>query len=383
MKINLIKKYSNSNFFIILLSSIILLLTYKYNLYKFSEAVNGPLMYWDGRRYLGPDNFYEIINERYFSIFSTYFLFTGLFKKFDLLNILPFFQFLIFHLSCFYFFKVIKTNHNLIIGYICWAILILNPIFFKWCHAANPLIITISLCLISLSLILSKKNNTIITFLILFLLLENDAKLIINYLILNYFFFKKIYNKINKKVFIFLFLLTFIIITNNLLILIYNTSTGFITFDQSVYGRDIIGLGASLQYLNPEIFVKCSLTEMNSIKNHICLIKNDFLYSIELYTKRFFYGLLWISPNWSLQYQILSKCMITFYYTFAIFGLSKNRDRLLLLSNFFAPFALTLPYILDGNQRFVTHAYIFITPIAGLGFYLFLRNFLKLKILDN
>ena len=118
---------------------------------------------------------------------------------------------------------------------------------------------------------------------------------------------------------------------------------------------------------------------MNSIQNHICLIKSDFAYSIELYAKRFFYGLLWLSPNWSLQYQILSKCMIIFYYIFSIFGFYKIKNKFLLMFNFLAPFILTLPYILDGNQRFVTHAYVFITPITAIGFYAFLRNFLKLK----
>ena len=379
MQIKLIEKYSNTNFFIVLLSSIILFLTYKYNLYKFPEAINGPLMPWDGGRYLRPNNFLEIIEEQYFSSFPFYYFFVGLFKKYKLLPILPICQFLIFHISCIYFFKVIKKNYNLIVGYICWGLLVLNPIFFKWCHAVNPLILTISLCIISLNLILSKKNNVLISFLILIILLKNDAKLIMNYIILNYFFFVKIYEKINKKILIFLFLITLLIILNHFYILIQNTSSSFITFEESALGYDILKQGASLKYFNSDVVAICDLTEMNSLKSHFCMIKNDFIYSLELYSKRFIYGFFWISPHWSFQYQVLSKCMIIFYYLFSIFKFKENQNKLLLLSNFFAPFFLILPYILDGNQRFVTHAYIFITPLAGMGFYLFFNFIMKFR----
>ena len=66
-----------------------------------------------------------------------------------------------------------------------------KPNFFKWCHAANPLIITIALSLLSLSLLISKDNKIIFTFIVLILLLKNDAKLILNYLILSSFLFLK------------------------------------------------------------------------------------------------------------------------------------------------------------------------------------------------
>ena len=71
--------------------------------------------------------------------------------------------------------------------------------------------------------------------------------------------------------------------------------------------------------------------------------------------------------------------MLVFYYVFLIYGFKKNINNLIYILNFIAPFLLVLPYILDGNQRFVTHAYIFITPIACIGFYVFLNKYFKWK----
>ena len=70
-------------------------------------------------------------------------------------------------------------------------------------------------------------------------------------------------------------------------------------------GYDIVRQGAVLSTLSNEVLLKCSYTEMNSIKNHLCMIFSDLDYSLELYSKRFLYGIFWISPNWSIQYQIL------------------------------------------------------------------------------
>ena len=379
MQIKLIEKYSNTNFFIILLSSIILFLTYKYNLYKFPEATNGPLMPWDGDRYLRPNNLLEMINSQYFNSFPLYYFFVGLFKKLNIIYLLPIVQFLMLHIISIYFFKILSKTYNIKIAYICWFLIILNPIFFKWCHAANPLIITIALSLLSLSLLISKDNKIIFTFIVLILLLKNDAKLILNYLILSSFFIFKIYKRSNKLILILIIFSTILLTINHLSLLNESTSSGFILFKESAMGYDIVRQGAVLSTLSNEVLLKCSYTEMNSIKNHLCMIFSDLDYSLELYSKRFLYGIFWISPNWSIQYQILSKTMLIFYYVFLIYGFKKNRNNLIYILNFIAPFLLVLPYILDGNQRFVTHAYIFITPIAGSGFYVFLNKYFKWK----
>ena len=307
MQIKLIEKYSNTNFFIILLSSIILFLTYKYNLYKFPEAINGPLMPWDGDRYLRPNNLLEMINSQYFNSFPLYYFFVGLFKKLNIIYLLPIVQFLILHIISIYFFKILSKTYNIKIAYICWFLIILNPIFFKWCHAANPLIITIALSLLSLSLLISKDNKTIFTFIVLILLLKNDAKLILNYLILSSFFIFKIYKRSNKLILILLIFSTILLTINHLSLLNESTSSGFILFKESAMGYDIVRQGAVLSTLSNEVLLKCSYTEMNSIKNHLCMIFSDLDYSLELYSKRFLYGIFWISPNWSIQYQILSK----------------------------------------------------------------------------
>ena len=379
MQIKLIEKYSNTNFFIILLSLIILFLTYKYNLYKFPEAINGPLMPWDGDRYLRPNNLLEMINSQYFNSFPLYYFFVGLFKKLNIIYLLPIVQFLMLHIISIYFFKILSKTYNIKIAYICWFLIILNPIFFKWCHAANPLIITIALSLLSLSLLISKDNKIIFTFIVLILLLKNDAKLILNYLILSSFFIFKIYKRSNKLILILIIFSTILLTINHLSLLNESTSSGFILFKESAMGYDIVRQGAVLSTLSNEVLLKCSYTEMNSIKNHLCMIFSDLDYSLELYSKRFLYGIFWISPNWSIQYQILSKTMLVFYYVFLIYGFKKNINNLIYILNFIAPFLLVLPYILDGNQRFVTHAYIFITPIAGIGFYVFLNKYFKWK----
>jgi hypothetical protein len=373
---NYYKKLIDNNNLIFLLSIFILILSYKYNLLKFPEAANGPLMPWDGGRYLRPDNLQEMFNEQYFITFPFYYYFVGIFKKYNFINLIPIVQFLIFHFSCFFLFRRISKIYSANIGFISWIIIILNPIFFKWCHAVNPLIITISLCAISLSLLLSKKNKTIITFVILLLLLKNDAKLILNYLIFNYFFLKKIFKNKNIKIFIILLFVTFLISIHHISILNSSTSNGFITSAASLEGHDIIKQGAELIFYKKEMIDNCSITQMNSIKNHLCMMANYPKYSLELYSKRLIYGLLWISPSWSIQYQIISKMMLLFYYFFLLFGL-KNKNNVFLLVNFIAPFILTLPYILDGDQRFVTFSYIFLTPLTVAGLCFFLKKYFK------
>ena len=367
-------KLIKNNYLIYILSIFVLILTYKYNLFKFTEAANGPLMPWDGGRYLRPSNFKEMLNEQYFVSFPFYYFFVGIFKKYNLINLLPITQFLIFYFSCFLLYKTISKTYNSNIAFFTWLIILLNPIFFKWCHAVNPLIITISLCILSLSILLSEKSKIIITFLVLFLLLKNDAKLILNYLVLNYFFLRKIFKTTNTKIFISLFLITIFISIHHILILNSSTSSGFITAASSIEGHDILKQGAELKLYEKQILENCSITEMNSLKNHFCIITNYPQYSLELYSKRLIYGLFWISPSFSLQYQIISILMLFFYYFFLLFGLN-NRNNILLLINFISPFILTLPYILDGDQRFITHSYIFLTPLTAAGLYFFVSKF--------
>ena len=107
-------KYYNkliiNNYLICILSIFVLILTYKYNLLKFAEAVNGPLMPWDGDRYLRPNNFKEILSEQY-SYLSILLFFVGIFKKYNLINLLPVTQFLIFHFSCFLLYKTISKTY--------------------------------------------------------------------------------------------------------------------------------------------------------------------------------------------------------------------------------------------------------------------------------
>ncbi len=372
--LNYYKKLINNNYLIYLLSIFILILTYKYNLFKFAEAANGPLMPWDGDRYLKPNNFKEMLSEQYFVSFPFYYFFVGIFKKYNLINLIPIIQFLIFHCSCILFYKTLSKIYNSNIAFLTWLIILLNPIFFKWCHAINPLIITISLCILSLNILLSEKNKIIITFLILLLLLKNDAKLILNYLILNYFFLKKVFNSNSIKIFISLFLITLLISIHHIFILNSSTSSGFITAASSIEGHDILKQGAKLIFYKIQILENCSITEMNSLKNHFCMIINYPKYSLELYSKRLTYGLFWISPSFSLQYQIISTLMLFFYYFFLLFGL-KSKNNIFLLINFISPFVLTLPYILDGDQRFITHSYIFLTPLTAAGFYYFINKF--------
>ena len=367
-------KLIKNNYLIYILSVFILILTYKYNILKFDEAANGPLMPWDGGRYLRPNNFKEMLSEQYFVSFPFYYFFVGIFKKYGLIKILPIVQFLIFHFSCFFLYKTISKTYNSNIAFFSWLIILLNPIFFKWCHAVNPLIITISLCILSLSILLSEKNKIIITFLVLLLLLKNDAKLILNYLVLNYFFLKKIYRTNSTKIFILLFLTTLIISINHVFLLNSSTSSGFITAASSIGGHDILKQGAQLKFYEKQILENCSITEMNSLKNHFCMLTNYPQYSLELYSKRLIYALFWISPSFSLQYQIVSILMLFFYYFFLLFGLN-NKNNILLLINFISPFILTLPYILDGDQRFITHSYIFLTPLTASGIYYFIIKF--------
>ena len=163
-----------------------------------------------------------------------------------------------------------------------------KPNFFKWCHAANPLIITIALSLLSLSLLISKDNKIIFTFIVLILLLKNDAKLILNYLILSSFFIFKIYKRSNKLILILIIFSTILLTINHLSLLNESTSSGFILFKESAMGYDIVRQGAVLSTLSNEVLLKCSYTEMNSIKNHLCMIFSDFRLFVRIIQQKIF-----------------------------------------------------------------------------------------------
>ncbi len=359
---------------------LVFFITFQFNIYKFPDAENGALIWFDGRRYLSPNSLNEVFNHPQFNNFSTYFFYIFTIKKLNLINYLPIIQFITFYISAYFFFRGLNI-YGKNISYLGLIFVVLNPIFFRWCHAVNPTILNISISLFLVYFFLIKKNFYIlIVFLILFL--KNDSKNILNFIFMFSVYLFFIY-KNDKKIFYSALIVFIYLVINTFLILSSPLTENLLQFSKSFKGEDILQFGGQILADPKNTLEICGIDKNNSINNHICSIKNNPIYMFELYLKRFCFAFFWINKDFSLQYQILSGFMILVYYVsfFTAFLRLRNKIESFYFFSicFLLPFIIIIPFIIDGNQRYITHAYIFLTPIVINSLVFFYKKFLEYK----
>jgi hypothetical protein len=355
---------------------LVFFITFQYNLYKFPDAKNGALIWFDGRRYLSPNSLKEVLNHPQFNNFSSYLFYIFAIKKLNLINYLPIIQFITFYISAYFFFRGLNI-YGKNVSYLGLIFVLLNPIFFKWCHAVNPTILNIIISLFLVYFFLIKKNFFfLIIFLILFL--KNDSKNILNFIFMFsvylFFIFKDYKKTFYSALVIFIYL-----VIDTFLILISPMTENLLEFSKSFKGEDILRFGGQIIADPKNTLEICGMDNSNSINNHFCSIKDNPTYMFELYLKRFFFTFFWINKDFSIQYQILSGFMILVYYSFFILAFLKLRNK---FENFYffsicflLPFIIIIPFIIDGNQRYITHAYVFLTPIVINSLAIFYKKF--------
>ena len=355
---------------------LVFFITFQYNIYKFPEAKNGALIWFDGKRYLSPNSLKEVLNHPQFNNFSTYFFYIFAIKKLNLLDHLAIIQFVTFYISAYFFFRGLNI-YGKNISYLGLIFVLLNPIFFRWCHAINPTILNISISLFLVYFFLIKKNFFIlIIFLILFL--KNDSKNILNFIFMFsvylFFIFKDYKKTFYSALVIFMYL-----VIDTFLILSSPMTENLLEFSKSFNGEDILQFGGQIITDPKNTLEICGIDNSNSINNHFCSIKNNPIYMFELYLKRFCFAFFWINKDFSLQYQIFSGFMILVYYGFFIIAFLKLRNKFksfyFFSICFLLPFIIIIPFIIDGNQRYITHAYVFLTPIVINSLTIFYKKF--------
>ena len=105
-------------------------------------------------------------------------------------------------------------------------------------------------------------------------------------------------------------------------------AVGLQDFSASYLQKDI----SSYEFISPtisttvmETFRSCLITELNSLQNHICAMIENPIYSIKVYSARFFLLLTWINTNLSLKYNFFAFGMIIFLYFGLIINLIKTK----------------------------------------------------------
>ena len=125
---------------------------------------------------------------------------------------------------------------------------------------------------------------------------------------------------------------------------------------------------------------KCLIADYNSLRNHFCALLDNPLYSIKLYSARFFMLFTWINVKLSFKYNLFAFGMISFLY----FGLAINllktnftNFKFFLISAYLVTIVIVLPYILRGDQKQVFYGLIFIIPLSFSGYELLYKNLKK------
>ena len=127
-------------------------------------------------------------------------------------------------------------------------------------------------------------------------------------------------------------------------------------------------------------FDKCSISEYNSIRNHICALLDNPLYSIKVYATRLFMLLTWINPYLSIKYNFFAITMMIFIYLGLSIDLLKTKFtkfKFFLISAYLLTSIILLPYLIRGDQKPVFYGLIFIIPLCFSGYEILLNNFNK------
>ncbi len=385
-------KYFNQNkkiFFFITIYLILYLISSNYMYLRYDPVMMATS--YDASRYVGLDNFFDgAIGKGYLEgkniawhLFFTYTLFITILEKFDLLNYYVEVQYVIYYLSSILFYKsLINFNFSKLVSFLSTAFILCNPFFIFWIHTLNHAGLTLSLFMISFFL-LSKYDfgifYKIFFFITLFLLLKLDGKV---FFTVSMILFYKFYLIDKKKSILNIFVLVTFFILYFLYLNYY--AVGLAPFSDSYLQTDLIKNKFEYVIIDNEVirtYNKCLISDYNSLRNHICALLDNPIYSIKLYAARLFILLTWINFKLSFKYNFFAFGMMFFLYFGLMLNLLKTKFtkfKFFLISAFLVTIIMVLPYILRGDQKQVFYGLIFIIPLTFSGYEIFIK-YLKKK----
>ena len=159
---------------------------------------------------------------------------------------------------------------------------------------------------------------------------------------------------------------------------------GLAPFSDSYLQTDLIKNKFEYVIIDNEVirtYNKCLISDYNSLRNHICALLDNPIYSIKLYAARLFILLTWINLKLSFKYNFFAFGMMFFLYLGLILNLLKTKFtkfKFFLISGFLVTIIMVLPYILRGDQKQVFYGLLFIIPLTFSGYEIFIK-YLKKK----
>ena len=338
---------------------------------------------YDSERYTNLKSFFDgdVSGQKTaWHIFFTYTLFITILEKINLINYYVEVQYTIYYLSSILFYKsLINFNFSRLSSLLSTIFIVCNPFFVFWIHVLNHAGLVISLFMISFFL-LSKYDQAkifkIFFFISIFFLLKLDGKVFFTVFMILIYKFYLIDEK--KSIFNILLLLTFFI---SYFLYLNKFAVGLAPFSDSYLQTDLIKNKFNFPIIDNEVlktYKKCLITDYNSLRNHLCAFIDNPLYSIKLYTMRFFVLMTWINAKLSFKYNFFAIGMISFLYFGLILNLLKtnfNKFKFFLISAYLLTIVMVLPYVLRGDQKQVFYGLIFIIPLSFVGFELLIKDF--------
>ncbi len=344
---------------------------------------------YDASRYVGLNSFFDgavYSQNTAWHLFFTYTLFIRILEDLNLIKYYVEFQYVIFYISSILFYKfLLNFKFSRFSSFLSTIFIICNPFIIFWIHTLNHAGLTISLLMISLYF-LSKYDDSkifkVLFFIFIFFSLKNDAKVFFPIFMILFYNFYLRHEK--KSAINFLLLLTFFI---SYFLYLSEFAVGLQDFSASYLQQDI----SSYEFISPtintsvmETFRNCLITELNSLQNHICAMIENPMYSIKLYSARFFLLLTWINTNLSFKHNFFTFGMMLFLYFGLIVNLIKTKFtnfKFFLISSYLITIVVVLPYVLRGDQKFVFYGLLFIIPLSFSGYESLLNYLKKTKLL--
>ncbi len=378
------KYFNNYNkiFFLLILYFTLYLISSSYMNSRHEQSIF--LLSYDSDRYIGLENFFDGGGQKAaWHLFFTYTVFITFLEKINLINYYVEAQYLIFYISSILFYKsLLRFNFTQISSILSTLFIVCNPFIIFWIHTINHAGLTISLVMTTFYFLArydDAKIFKIFFFIFIFLLLKVDGKVFFTGSMI---LFYKFYLYDGKKSLTNLFIIIFFFVSY--LFYLNYFAMGLEPFSSSYLQYQVLDNSFIYPTINNEVietFNKCSIDESNSLQNHFCALIDNPIYSLKLYSARFFLALTWINSNLSLKYNLFAFGMISFLYFGLLINLLNTKFTTLkffLISTYLLTIVIVLPYFLRGDQKQVFYGIIFIVPLCFSGIEILLK-YLKTK----
>ncbi len=342
---------------------------------------------YDSGRYLNLENFFaETVTGETIAwhLFFTYRLFITVLENINLIQHYVEVQYFIFYLSSILFYKsLLNFKFTKKTSFLSTVFVVCNPFIIFWIHTLNHAGLTISLFMITF-FFLSKYDHgkifKIFFFISIFLLLKVDGKVFFSVFMMLFYKFYLIEK--NKPIFNFLILSVFFTIY---FLYLSKFAVTLEPFSEIYFQTDLIKNHFNFIKIDDaavKTYNKCLIIEYNSLRNHLCALLDNPIYSIKVYATRFFILLTWINAKLSFKYNFFAFGMMIFLYCGLFLDLFRTKFtnlKFFLISAYLLSIIIMLPYILRGDQKQVFYGLLFIIPLSFSGYEIFYK-YLKKKL---